>query len=169
MVLLCTELESGGVRVVCANAGDARGVACFAGSSEAVRMSVDHTPGESGERRRLRLANGFVEFGRLDGSLAVSRALGDYSFERSGLVATPHVFDSSSQASRLSGGLRLAVLASDGLWDVVSDQDALDHAARTLREGGSPAKAASLLARLARDRLSSDDISVVVVAAAGVE
>jgi protein phosphatase 2C len=57
------------------------------------------------------------------------------------------------------------ILASDGLWDVVSNEAACEVARACLRRGRARwcAEAAALLTKLALARRSSDNVSVVVV------
>lgn len=63
-----------------ANAGDSRAVACING--ETVPLSRDHKPTLKDERKRIEAAGGFVEYKRVNGNLALSRALGDFIFKR---------------------------------------------------------------------------------------
>ena len=63
----------------CANAGDSR---CVAGLGGVARpLSTDHKPMDTLERERIEAAGGFVEFNRVNGNLALSRALGDFVFK----------------------------------------------------------------------------------------
>jgi serine/threonine protein phosphatase PrpC len=65
--------------IVCANAGDSR---CILGTNGGVKaMSEDHKPFDDGERRRIEEAGGSVQWKRVDGDLAVSRALGDFQYK----------------------------------------------------------------------------------------
>ena len=61
--------------VYCANAGDARGVLSEKG--KAVELSKDHKPDVPLERSRVVAAGHHVEDGRVDGVIAISRAIGD--------------------------------------------------------------------------------------------
>eukprot|EP00960_Hanusia_phi_P046266 757725-Hanusia_phi.AAC.7 len=65
--------------IYCANAGDSRAVLCRNGT--AVELSEDHKPTNAVERTRIENANGFVEDKRVNGTLAVARAMGDFSFK----------------------------------------------------------------------------------------
>mmetsp|Transcript_7705 Transcript_7705/g.11780 ORF Transcript_7705/g.11780 Transcript_7705/m.11780 type:complete len:500 (-) Transcript_7705:1679-3178(-) len=81
--------------IICANAGDSRaamliGPPCHAGCSSSVEdlsktsvvpLSFDHKPDLPEEMTRIEKAGGAVNFGRVDGLLAVSRALGDFEFK----------------------------------------------------------------------------------------
>lgn len=62
------------------NVGDSRAVACVAGV--AVPLSYDHKPANEGEAKRIVAAGGWVEFNRVNGNLALSRALGDFAFKK---------------------------------------------------------------------------------------
>jgi len=64
-------------RVLVANAGDSRCVACKNG--EAVDLSIDHKPEDTEELNRIQKAGGRVSVdGRVNGGLNLSRALGMY-------------------------------------------------------------------------------------------
>ena len=63
-----------------ANAGDSRAVASVNGVS--IPLSYDHKPMLKEERERILAAGGWVEFNRVNGHLALSRALGDFMFKK---------------------------------------------------------------------------------------
>jgi serine/threonine protein phosphatase PrpC len=65
--------------IICANAGDSRCVLGTGGVAKA--MSEDHKPHSVDEKRRIESAGGFVQWNRVDGDLAVSRALGDFTYK----------------------------------------------------------------------------------------
>ncbi|XP_061401933.1 probable protein phosphatase 2C T23F11.1, partial [Musca vetustissima] len=67
-------------RLYCANAGDSRAVACINGKVET--LSMDHKPNNEAESKRINEGGGWVEFNRVNGNLALSRALGDFVFKR---------------------------------------------------------------------------------------
>ena len=64
-----------------ANAGDSRAVISVAGKVKP--LSYDHKPTDEAEMERIINAGGFVEFGRVNGNLALSRAIGDFEFKQS--------------------------------------------------------------------------------------
>lgn len=103
-----------------ANVGDARAVVAVGASGaaplQAVRLSRDHTPNDPSEADRVRRAGGAVFRGRVDGQLAVSRAIGDHSLKRSGVSAQPH-----QQHLPLTKDHKFMIVACDGLWDVMTD------------------------------------------------
>ena len=73
-VILVTRTE-----IICANAGDSRTVMSRGGRAK--DMSEDHKPDNSGELSRIQRSGGFVEEGRVNGMLALSRALGDFEYK----------------------------------------------------------------------------------------
>ncbi|KAH8044311.1 protein serine/threonine phosphatase [Aureococcus anophagefferens] len=66
--------------LTCGWLGDSRAVLCAGGA--AAPLSFDHKPQGDGERARIAAAEGHVFRGRVNGMLAVSRALGDFSTRR---------------------------------------------------------------------------------------
>lgn len=63
-----------------ANAGDSRAIAGINGTFEP--LSFDHKPTNEDEMRRITAAGGWVESNRVNGNLALSRALGDFIFKK---------------------------------------------------------------------------------------
>lgn len=60
--------------------GDSRAVACVSGAAHP--LSFDHKPANENEARRIVAAGGWIEFNRVNGNLALSRALGDFAFKK---------------------------------------------------------------------------------------
>lgn len=73
-VALVTKTE-----VYVANAGDTRCV--IAANGQAKDLSHDHKPDVPEEKKRVEKAGGFVEEGRVNGIIAISRAVGDYEYK----------------------------------------------------------------------------------------
>jgi len=63
-----------------ANVGDSRAIASVNGNVDV--LSLDHKPVNDTEIKRIQAAGGWVEFNRVNGNLALSRALGDFVFKR---------------------------------------------------------------------------------------
>lgn len=149
-----------------ANCGDSRAVLSRHG--QAVPLTEDHKAAREDETARVEAAGGQILFWngvRVMGLLAVSRAIGDHSL-RPYVIAEPEVTIINRQK-----GDELLVLASDGLWDVMSNQEACTLAKKCLlraRQRGSSRQsaarvAATVLTRAAVDRGSRDNVTVVVV------
>ncbi|KAJ7084391.1 phosphatase 2C-domain-containing protein [Mycena belliarum] len=134
-----------------ANAGDARGVLCRAG--KAVRLTYDHKGSDKQEAKRIMDAGGFVMSGRVNGVLAVTRSLGDSSMKEF-VVGAPYTTETV-----LCDDDEFLILACDGLWDVTTDQAAVD-----LIRGIEDAQVASqTLLKDAIANHTSDNITVLVV------
>eukprot|EP00747_Dinoflagellata_sp_TGD_P148522 gnl/TRDRNA2_/TRDRNA2_176932_c0_seq1.p1 gnl/TRDRNA2_/TRDRNA2_176932_c0~~gnl/TRDRNA2_/TRDRNA2_176932_c0_seq1.p1 ORF type:complete len:565 (+),score=68.09 gnl/TRDRNA2_/TRDRNA2_176932_c0_seq1:132-1826(+) len=143
------------LRLHVANVGDSRGVVIdsFGGDW---RVSRDHRPCDISEVRRIESEGGFVSRGRVAGQLGVSRSLGDHSLKSSGVTWRPNI-----NVRDATNDMAL-ILASDGLWDVMSDADARQTVQRASGDGCA-AKASQLLLDDALRRGSTDNITVLIV------
>lgn len=154
--------------VIVANCGDSRAVLCR--GKVAMPLSVDHKPDREDECSRIEAAGGRVikwDGYRVSGFLAVSRSIGD-RYLRPYVVADPEVMIVARAKED-----ECLILASDGLWDVVTNEEACDLARRRImlwdKKNGSKTgdeaaqDAADYLLRLAFQRGSRDNISVIVV------
>ena len=138
-------------------------------------LTEDHKPSLPRERKRVYDEGGRVEFcgcwrviaenrGRnVRAALAVSRAIGDIDFKRpenKGVTATPDV-----ARITLDNEVENVIVATDGLWDVIGDQDAVRLCQSVLRGRFSEdacREAAEALTQEALERGSSDNVTVVV-------
>lgn len=66
-------------KIYCTNSGDSRAVLCKNG--KAVALSFDHKPQNPDETARIEKSGHFVEDDRVDGNLALSRAIGDFQYK----------------------------------------------------------------------------------------
>ncbi|SAM02339.1 hypothetical protein [Absidia glauca] len=111
-----------------ANAGDSRSILSIDGQSKA--LSYDHKPMDRLESQRIVAAGGFVEFGRVNGNLALSRAIGDFEFkqnehlpaEEQVVTCNPDIIE-----HQLTNEDEFIVLACDGIWDCMSNQEVVDY------------------------------------------
>ncbi len=121
--------------LVQANAGDSRAVMSVKG--EAVALSEDHKPTNQGESARIVAAGGFVEFGRVNGNLALSRALGDFEFKQSANLSPETQIvtaDPELTVHDHTDDDEFVVIACDGIWDVFSSQQVIDFVRRGIAE-----------------------------------
>ncbi|CAJ0597206.1 unnamed protein product [Cylicocyclus nassatus] len=154
----------------CANVGDSRAVVSVCG--EARPLSYDHKPANEKEAKRILAAGGWVEFNRVNGNLALSRALGDFVFKRNESIppeeqivtAYPDVI-----SENITDDHEFIVLACDGIWDVLSNQEVVDFVRERLAEHRDPQTICEeLLTRcLAPDAqmggVGCDNMTVVIV------
>ncbi|KAL1548777.1 protein-serine/threonine phosphatase [Salvia divinorum] len=140
-----------------ANAGDCRTVICRAGKP--YPLSRDHVASCLEERERVIGAGGQVKW-QVDtwrigpAALQVTRSIGDDDLKPF-VTAEPEITE-----TLLSAEDEYIVMASDGLWDVVSNTDVVSIIKDTVKEGGMCAKR---LASEAVERGSKDNITVIVV------
>ncbi|GAA5969027.1 hypothetical protein JCM3765_005270 [Sporobolomyces pararoseus] len=136
-----------------ANAGDARAV--LSRNGQAVRLSHDHKASDAKEAERIDQAGGFIMNQRVNGYLAVSRALGDSAMKQF-VVGSPYTTETT-----LGPEDEYLIIACDGLWDVISDQEAVD----LLKSSGirDPQEASQKLVEQALARNSTDNVTVLVV------
>eukprot|EP00760_Papus_ankaliazontas_P008332 PhM_4_TR13731/c6_g1_i2/m.25187/K14803/PTC2_3; protein phosphatase PTC2/3 len=76
-----TKEEQIPIACFCANAGDSRAILMF-NNNNFIPLSTDHKPYLQTEALRIRNANGFVWNKRVNGVLALSRAIGDFQFKQ---------------------------------------------------------------------------------------
>ncbi|GFR48367.1 hypothetical protein Agub_g10257, partial [Astrephomene gubernaculifera] len=145
------------------NCGDSRALLCR--EREAVALSLDHKATRADEVARVEQAGGYVWWDRVMGELAVSRAIGDHCL-RPFVIAEPEI---TSVLRRPED--QLLIMASDGLWDVFTNEEARTLALekfsgelqRTSSSKMAVKKAASSLAKAALAKGSRDNVTVVVV------
>jgi len=181
-----TILYVSSLAVVIANVGDSRAVMAQWLVDEkgieyitARQLTIDHIASSDEERKQVLERGGFVsESGGIDrvmGSLAVSRSLGDIKLA-SFLSRTPYVrVMTKDEVLKQCGKIRtpedsppcFIILASDGLWDVMNNQEAVDLAWQVIKgnkNGTAYQDAAEVLTQEAYVRGSSDNIGVCIVA-----
>lgn len=115
-----------GDQLIVANAGDSRAVLSRQGN--VVALSRDHKPMEEDERERIQKAGGFVQEGRVNGSLALSRAIGDLEYKQGSMSPADQIVTAYPELMecRLVEGDEFMVIACDGIWDVMSSQRCVD-------------------------------------------
>lgn len=151
--------------IICANAGDSR--ACFRREGIAKPLSFDHKPNEPVELSRITNAGGYVRMKRVDGDLAVSRAVGDFQYknrpnlspELQKVTALPDII----VYPRDSAKDEFLVLACDGIWDVVSNQECVDMIQKILDEGeGDVGMACEEMLDCCLEKKSRDNMTVLI-------
>ncbi|WRT65994.1 uncharacterized protein IL334_002945 [Kwoniella shivajii] len=158
-------------RIIVANSGDSRSVLGYKGEAKA--MSYDHKPTNKEETARITSAGGFVEFGRVNGNLALSRAIGDFEFKQNYSLAPEKQIvtaDPEIITHKLDGEEEFLVLACDGIWDCLSSQQVVDFTRRAIANGDELGKIAEdmMVKCLATDSetggIGCDNMTVVIVA-----
>ncbi|OWZ12816.1 hypothetical protein PHMEG_00013958 [Phytophthora megakarya] len=173
------------------NVGDSRTVMSRGGKAE--RLSNDHKPSRSDEAQRIRDTGGFVIHGRIMGELAVSRAFGDAPFKTFDLPEPPKEevdskprseYDSQElpvnpndilkgplviptpeiTVTELTEECEFVMLASDGLYDVLKDQEAVDFMRQKIAQLGDVQRAVeAIIEHAIFHQRSTDNVTCVVV------
>ncbi|XP_002516975.2 probable protein phosphatase 2C 34 isoform X2 [Ricinus communis] len=164
-----------GEHLVIANVGDSRAVLATIsddGSLASLQLTTDFKPNLPQEAERITQSNGrvfclhdepgvyrvWMPDGKRPG-LALSRAFGDYCVKDFGLISIPDVTQRS-----ITSRDQFVILATDGLWDVISNQEAVQIVSST----PDRQKAAKRLVQSAvrawkykKRGLATDDISAI--------
>lgn len=130
--------------IIVGNAGDARCVVSEGG--QAIDLSTDHKPDLPSERLRVYQAGHIVEEGRVDGIIAISRAIGDWEYKTKQLdpqkMAVSGYPDVKSHP--ITSKTEFFICACDGIWDCMTSQEAVDYVKKAKQKLGSytPSKTA---------------------------
>lgn len=166
-----TTILINGTNITCANSGDSRTVLSINGVAKP--LSYDHKPTNEGERARICAAGGFVDMGRVNGNLALSRAIGDFEFKKSVnlpaeeqiVTALPDIIE-----HEISKDDEFVVLACDGIWDCLTSQQVVEvvrrgiHDGKTLEEISEGLIDICLAPTSTGSGIGCDNMSVVIVA-----
>ena len=108
-----------------ANCGDSRAILCSNG--KVTFHTVDHKPSNPDEKTRIEKAGGSVMIQRVNGSLAVSRALGDFEYKLDNNLGPDKQLVSPepeiSVISRQEDVDEFIVIGCDGIWDVMTNEE----------------------------------------------
>jgi len=147
--------------LVAANAGDSRAVLCREGV--ALALSEDHKPNNRIEATRISRAGGTVVGGRVDGNLNLSRAVGDLFYKRDTHLSPEEQRITSFPDVRvvpISEKDEFVILGCDGIWDCMSNQQAVSIVRERLAQepnGEADAVALSKICEEMCDKCLSDN------------
>ncbi|KAI3676004.1 hypothetical protein L1987_85600 [Smallanthus sonchifolius] len=166
-----------GDHLVLANVGDSRAVLATTaddGGLVPVQLTVDFKPNLPQEAARIIECNGRVfcledEPGvhrvwlpnEESPGLAMSRAFGDYCIKNFGLISVPQVIQ-----RHITTRDQFMVLASDGVWDVISNEEAVEIVSSTEDKAKSAKRLVDRAIRewkRKRKGIATDDISAICV------
>ncbi|KHC71128.1 hypothetical protein W5Q_05611 [Candida albicans SC5314] len=122
--------------IVCGNAGDSRTIMSTNGFAKA--LSFDHKPSNEGEKARICAAGGYVDMGRVNGNLALSRGIGDFDFKKNvDLPAEEQIVTCYPDVIQHNIDYKsdeFVVLACDGIWDCLTSQKCVECVRRGIYE-----------------------------------
>jgi len=184
----CVAVYVRGTKLYVANVGDSRAVMAYKPLSKAddnssvespflaKNLSRDHKPDDPIEMERIVRMGGFVCPPQEEGlsarvyldpnftmiGLAMGRSIGDHAVKSVGVIADPEVLEFDVDPED-----QFMIMASDGVWEFISSQEAVDIVNRSLQDG-TPAACQALIEEAAsrwRDFEGDyrDDITAIVV------
>lgn len=123
--------------LICGNSGDSRTVLSTGGLAKA--LSFDHKPTLTSEKSRIVAADGFVEMDRVNGNLALSRAIGDFEFKSNDklspyeqiVTCVPDIIQHKLNYENDE----FVILACDGIWDCLTSQECVDLVHYGIKKG----------------------------------
>jgi serine/threonine protein phosphatase PrpC len=157
-------LKNGNEYLNVLNLGDCRCVVC--NNNIAIPLTKDHKPDKPEEEHRIKQLGGTIVYDGYDyrvGDLSVSRAFGDLSAEPY-VGCEPDLFE-----YKISSKDKFMILACDGLWDVMDNQEVVDYVLKisydmkTHTRSNDKINMAKKLADRAIEKGSGDNVSVIVV------
>jgi len=133
------------------NVGDSRAVLVRDG--QAIRLTYEHKGSDEEETKRIVDSGGFVLLNRVNGILAVTRSLGDQAMKEY-VISEPFLSE-----TKLEEKDTCLILACDGVWDVMTDQEAYD----VISDETDPTTMSKKILVTALKKGSTDNISVMVI------
>ena len=155
------------------NLGDCRAVLCNE-DNIAIPLTKDHKPMSWDENKRIIALDGNITIDKGDdpriNGLSVSRAFGDVEAQPH-VTHIPDIYDYELNVSQGMICDKFIILGCDGIWDVLSNQDAVDFVLYRLSElrnientdKSNKKNIANLLGKYAINEGSGDNISVVIL------
>ena len=135
----------------CANVGDSS--CCTIGKINEI-ISFNHKCNNKTEKKRIEKEGGLIIDDRLNGILAISRGLGDFDLKKKGLSCEPSI-----TKKLIDHNINYCVLASDGVWDVLSP----DEVSNIIKKSAKFEESAKDIVKEAMEKGSEDNISCIVV------
>lgn len=146
-----------------ANCGDSRAV--LYGRTSIRFFSDDHKPFKPNERVRILNAGGTATQ-RINGTLAVSRALGDFEFKKDPLRGPCEQLVSPEPEVTIierDSDDEFLILACDGIWDVMTNDDLCSFICHMLRIESDIEKICSSVLDVCLRKGSRDNMSIILV------
>ena len=144
-------------KILVANAGDSRAVMSVKGLVK--ELSFDHKPQNPAETSRITAAGGYVEYNRVNGNLALSRAIGDFEFKQNYAIQPEQQIVTSNPditEHDVTDEDEFVVLACDGIWDCLTSQQVVDCVRRLIAEK----KELSEICEIVMDRCVAPDSDI---------
>ncbi|CAG8603244.1 21536_t:CDS:2 [Dentiscutata erythropus] len=152
------------------NAGDSRAV--LSEDGVAIPMSDDHKPSNPDESDRITEAGGYIEFGRVNGNLSLSRALGDFEFKQNTKLGAEKQIVTAYPDVKKHGikieSTEFLVLACDGIWDCLKSQDVVSFIRKNIAEHNDLKRACEdlmerCLSETGDGSIGTDNMTIIII------
>eukprot|EP00008_Paramoeba_atlantica_P014885 CAMPEP_0201481012 /NCGR_PEP_ID=MMETSP0151_2-20130828/5353_1 /ASSEMBLY_ACC=CAM_ASM_000257 /TAXON_ID=200890 /ORGANISM="Paramoeba atlantica, Strain 621/1 / CCAP 1560/9" /LENGTH=277 /DNA_ID=CAMNT_0047863025 /DNA_START=52 /DNA_END=885 /DNA_ORIENTATION=- len=155
-----------GRRIWFANIGDSEILAGFKSGNFEILSEIHH-PDQPEEEKRIKACGGQVRKGRIQGNVILSRAFGDWEYkhpfnETKGgtgdfISTVPHIEEKNLD------DLAFVVMASDGLWDMITKPKAHELCVSSFKSKITPTEISESLVKAALNANSRDNTTVVTL------
>ena len=136
----------------CANVGDSTAFIVY--DNYIKKISTDHKCTNPKEEERILLKGGKITKNRVMGQLVLSRSLGDLYCKKFGVSNIPDI-----SINKLDRNVKYIVVASDGIWDVVKDNELLELSGNRKNAEGL----CKDLVKLSINKETKDNVSCIVI------
>ena len=138
--------------IYCANVGDSGAYIIY--DNYLKKISIDHKCSDPKEEARILNSGGKITKNRVMGQLVLSRCLGDLYCKKYGVSNIPDI-----SMNKLDSNVKYVVVASDGVWDVVNENELMNLSKNDKNADGL----CKDLVKLAIDKETKDNVSCIVV------
>ena len=139
--------------LISANVGDSKG---FLLTKENItQITKDHLCNDINEVERIKKRGGVVFQGRVFGSLMLTRSFGDKEMKQYGILGEPYIYSCFLGEKDL-----YVIVASDGVWDVISSEDLFNM---SNKEKISSEELAKNIVKTAIDKGTNDNVTCLIV------
>ena len=139
-------------KIYCANVGDSTAFIIY--DNFIKKISTDHKCSDPKEEERIILSGGKVTKNRVMGQLVLSRCLGDLYCKKYGVINTPDI-----SANKIDKNIKYVVIASDGVWDVVNENEILNLS----KKQKNAEEFCKELVKLSIEKNTKDNVSCIVI------
>ena len=136
----------------CANVGDSK---CFLITNKNIKqISIDHNCNDKNEVERIKKSGGIVFSGRVFGTLILTRSIGDKEMKKYGVINEPSIYKKEIDCDD-----KYLILASDGVWDVVGEDDVFNLSKNNIESD----EFCKNVIKMSKDGDTRDNVSCIVI------
>ena len=139
-------------KIYCANVGDSKAYILYDNTYK--QISSDHKTTMEDEKIRVESMGGIIRKNRIMGQLILTRTLGDLYVKQYGVINTPDI-----SINEIGNTIKYIILASDGVWDVVS----LETLVGMGKAGKNVGEFCEDIVKLAISKETKDNVSCIVI------